>query len=258
MISQVPLEEKVRRALTRLARVRERWRGCAPQGPDPVRVAWTGGKDSTVVLHLWRRVLAGEDGAGDGGARADSVDGACAPAALNLDTGHKFPEIVAFRDRLAVEWNVDLFVARPTGAAALPDYPVARDVVACCRDLKILPLAAALRELRVAALLTGVRADEHPERAARGWVERGRLPGGPRHVRVNPILEFTEMDVWAYHMQERLPYCTLYDRGYRSLGCAPCTAPPDDPHAGAGQGERAGRNAAKERNLHLLRSLGYF
>lgn len=212
----------------------------AQHGPDRVAVAWTGGKDSTLALGLWRDVLR---------QYAPGVT----PLALNLDTGCKFPEVLAFRDRLVAEWGVTLHVARPCVA---PGYPVAADRAACCRDLKVAPLLRALRELDVAVLLTGIRRDEHPDRAGRP----AREPvADPPHLRVHPVLEFTEMDVWAATMQLGLPHCELYDRGYRSLGCVPCTLPPGTMAGmGDGGGERAGRAADKEAMLASLHALGYF
>ena len=212
----------------------------AQHGPDRVAVAWTGGKDSTLALALWRDVL-----------RRDAPG--ATPLALNLDTGCKFPEVLVFRDGLAARWGVDLRIARPRVA---PGHAVAVDRAACCRDLKVLPLLRALRELDAAVLLTGIRRDEHPDRAERP----AREPvADPPHLRVHPVLEFTEMDVWAATMQLGLPHCELYDRGYRSLGCVPCTLPPDAVAGGAeGGGERAGRAADKEAMLASLHALGYF
>ncbi len=203
-----------------------------------VAVAWTGGKDSTTVLWLWKQVLAQHGGA--------------PLRAISIDTGLKFPEVMAFRDRMAKQWGVDVYVARPN--VRLDTYPVAKDKVACCAELKIAPLKSALRELRVEVLLTGVRADEHPSRS-------GRLPMEPRTdpdiLEANPILHWAEMDVWAHTTQVGLPYCGLYDLGYRSLGCRPCTAPA--PGGGHGDGgERAGRHRDKEGRLEALRDLGYF
>lgn len=201
-------------------------------GPESVAVAWTGGKDSTIVLHLWRQVMAGM--------------GLSHIRALNLDTGFKFLEVMDFRDHLTVEWDIDLTIARP--AVDLDCYPVAQDKVACCAVLKVEPLARAVAEMGIEALLTGIRRDEHPDRD-RPWRERREKP---ECLMVHPLLDFTEVDVWAYIMQEQLPYCPLYAEGYRSLGCVPCTVRSQD---GA---ERAGRNAEKEASLETLRSLGYF
>lgn len=221
------LADKIGLARSRMAEVLERF------GPGSA-VGWTGGKDSTVVLALWREVL--REGAPDG-------PGATLRA-LNLDTGCKFPEVLAFRDRLAREWGVELHVARPE--IDLTRYPLAVDPVACCGDLKIRPLNEAVVRLSIPALLTGVRADENPDRAERPWLE-----DHGDHVRVLPILEWTELDIWTFMVRESIPWCTLYDQGYRSLGCMPCTSR-------SGHGERSGRDAAKEERMGQLRSLGYF
>lgn len=202
--------------------------------PDRVRVAWTGGKDSTVVLFVWKTLL---DHHGLGPVRA-----------INLDTGCKFPEVLAFRDRLAGEWGVDLHIARPV--VALDGYPLAKDPVVCCRELKVEPLKEAVRATGATHLLSGIRRDEHPDRAGRAVLEERESPA---YTLVNPILHFTEMDIWAFHARFGLPHCDLYDLGYRSLGCEPCTRRPD-----ANGAERAGRSGAKEAVLDTLTSLGYF
>jgi len=206
--------------------------------PRAVAVAWTGGKDSTVCLWLWARFL-----------RTRGLDAPGALRALSLDTGFKFPDVLAFRDTIAAEWGVGLIIARPEATPA--GFQAAKDVVRCCAMLKIEPLKRAVREHGVHVLLSGVRADEHPSREARPWLEERT---NPSYCMAHPILHFTEMDVWALTMEEGLPYCGLYDKGYRSLGCEPCTAPP-----GGNEGlERAGRDARKENMLDHLRSLGYF
>lgn len=196
-------------------------------------VGWTGGKDSTVVLALWRRVLAV----------------ACPQVAarvLNVDTGCKFPEVLAFRDQLAREWALELHIVCPE--IDLKRYPLAVDPVRCCADLKVQPVNAAIKRLCLPALLTGVRADENPDRSLRPWLEAYT---DPEHVRAAPLLEWTEMDIWTFLVREDIPWCGLYDQGYRSLGCMPCTQK-------SGHGERSGRDQRKEERMGQLRSLGYF
>lgn len=207
--------------------------GLLKHDPGSIRVAWTGGKDSTIVLFLWRAVL--------------EHHGLGSPRAISLDTGCKFPEVLAFRGRMAGEWGVDLLIARPE--VKLESYPVAVDKVTCCLDLKIDPLRKAVRETGTAFLLTGIRRDEHPDRAGRDYFEPRE---SPPHSMVNPILDWTETDVWAFNTMFGLPYCELYDQGYRSLGCRPCTEHSSGPE------ERSGRSKDKDKNLGVLRSLGYF
>jgi phosphoadenosine phosphosulfate reductase len=210
--------------------------------PERVAVAYTGGKDSGVALALWRETL------------AKNLRGPL--RALSVDTGLKFPQVTAFRDRLCADWGVGLTIARPE--VDLSAYPVAQDTIACCRDLKIVPLARAVRETATLALITGLRRDEHPSRALRPYAElRAATADCPEHCpdywQVNVILDWTEMDVWAFVTGENLPYCELYHEGYRSLGCMPCTR-----KAGQDESERAGRDPDKERNLEALKALGYF
>ena len=222
--------------------------------PARVAVAYTGGKDSGVALFLYREALSR---AGIAPLLARSAPKAIsALKAISIDTGCKFPQVMEFRDRLCADWGVDLTIARP--GLDLAAYPVAQDKVACCRDLKIAPLYAALRDTDTGALITGIRRDEHPSRTSRQYAElRAAITDGgatcPEHWQVNPILDWTEMDIWSFITGENLPFCELYHEGYRSLGCVPCTRP-----AGADAGERAGRDPDKERQLEILKGLGYF
>ncbi len=204
-------------------------------GAAGIAVAWTGGKDSTVVLSLWKHFLQERGLLHEVGLRA-----------LNLDTGCKFQEVLAFRDQLAAAWGVSLSVFRPQ--VDLATFPVAEDPVQCCSTLKIEPLKRGVREMGLKVLLTGLRCDEHASRGARKGVEPR---SNPTYLQAHPILHWNEMDIWAYHMSTGLDYCPLYDQGYRSLGCVPCT----QPHPSS---ERDGRNPDKEKRLGQLRSLGYF
>jgi phosphoadenosine phosphosulfate reductase len=199
----------------------------------PAAVAWTGGKDSTVVLSLYREIL------------RESGD---IPLALNLDTGCKFPEVTSFRDELAEQWDIRLHVLKPW--ILFEGYPLAVDKVACCRELKIEPLRKGISDHGIRLLFSGIRHDEHSSRSAREMMEERH---DPDYLLCNPILHWSEMDVWSFHSLSNLPYCRLYERGYRSLGCVPCTVPVD----GSG-GERSGRSREKEEQLELLKSLGYF
>ncbi|SOB59698.1 Phosphoadenosine phosphosulfate reductase [Pseudodesulfovibrio profundus] len=222
------LDDKIRYTESCLQQVFEQ------AGPDRAAVAWTGGKDSTVVLYIWLMLLQHH--------RATPI------RAINIDTGCKFPEVMSFRDTMATEWGLDLHVAQPT--LSLDSYPLAEDAVTCCHDLKVSPLKKAIRETGITHLISGIRRDEHPDRANRTTVEHR---DDPSHTLINPVLEWTEMDIWAFHSRFELPYCILYDEGYRSLGCRPCTVRP-----GKGEGERGGRQQGKETVMGTLTKLGYF
>ena len=100
---------------------------------------------------------------------------------------------------------------------------------ACCHVRKVLPLGRALEN--AACWITGVRAEQSPQRADAGFaaVDRGL-------VKVNPLFDWTRSDVAAFVEEHRLPYNALHDRGFVSIGCAPCTRA-----VRRGESERAGR-----------------
>ncbi|MFN8012166.1 MAG: sulfate adenylyltransferase subunit CysD [Holophagaceae bacterium] len=201
---------------------------------------WSIGKDSTVLLWLARKAFFGH-----------------VPFPLiHVDTSFKIPEMIAYRDRLAREWGLRLIVGRNEEALAagrtFPDGAV--DRIACCRLLKTEALRRVLargdRGEPFQAVIAGIRADEEGSRSKeRVFSPRGRdndwdvgdqppefwnqyktdfAPG--THVRVHPLLDWTELNIWEYIAREGIPTVSLYyDQGdgtrYRSLGCAPCTAP---------------------------------
>jgi phosphoadenosine phosphosulfate reductase len=199
-------------------------------GREHIAVAFTGGKDSTTLLHLIRT----------------AYHGTVPFKVFNIDTSLKFREIYEIRDRIAKEWDIDLIVlSNKDPEAAIRQ---AKDSAECCLSLKTNVLNDGIKMHGIKALMTAIRWDEQPSRAdERYFSER------PGHVRVHPILHFMEKDIWSYIRQNKIPYCTLYDRGYRSLGCAPCTKPSD-----SGGPERSGRSLDKEEIMDKLREMGYF
>jgi|TARA_B100001964_G_C14197692_1_gene584222 phosphoadenosine phosphosulfate reductase len=102
----------------------------------------------------------------------------------------------------------------------------------CCDLLKVEPTRAAVSHLN--AWLTGLRNTEGQTRKDYKEVENDR--SGPGLVKINPILTFTELDVWRYLAINNIPVNPLYGEGYRSLGCAPCSK-----IVGDDEPERAGR-----------------
>ncbi len=196
-------------------------------------IAWSGGKDSTILLYILRDIWLQQRLPGPG------------PKAVSLDTGCKFPEVLNFRDQLAQAWDIDLIIARPN--LDLSQYPLARDPVQCCLDLKVKPLQETMRLHGAQVLFSGARLDEAPHRQNKPWLEEKDF-----YWQANPILHWTEMDIWSGHQLAGLDYCPLYARGYRSLGCQPCTRKVEN------GSEREGRNQDKEDQLHLLSNLGYF
>jgi sulfate adenylyltransferase subunit 2 len=218
---------------------------------------WSIGKDSTVLLWLARKAFFGH-----------------VPfPLLHIDTSFKLPEMIAHRDRMAAEWNLNLLygqnVAALTGRRTYPDGAV--DRLTCCSSLKTEALKRTLsgewprfkfnqmtrsyeRDLNAepfTGVIVGVRADEEgsrskeryfsPRDATSTWdiaeqppelwnqYKTDVRPG--THVRIHPLLDWTELNIWEYIEHERVPVVDLYfDRAgtgvrYRSLGCAPCTHP---------------------------------
>ncbi len=202
--------------------------------PETLACTFTGGKDSLVALHLLK----------------EQAGGQVPCRVLRLDTSVKFPEILAFVEEMTARWELDMVVAR-NDAALSGGLRIAHDPTACCKALKVDALNQAIESYGIKGLITGVRADEHAQRSQETHFSARATPP---HTRINPVLEFTEADIWNYIHQHELPYCTLYDQGYRSIGCMPCTKKVSDPKAP----ERTGRSLAKEEIMAKLRGLGYF
>ncbi len=124
----------------------------------------------------------------------------------------------------------------------------------CCQARKVMPLRRALRNYQ--AWVTGLRRDQTTTRTKVRKFEIDRDHGGI--VKLSPLADWTEHDVWDYVRRNDVPYNALYDKGYRSIGCAPCTRP-----VGEGEDPRAGRwwwetGAPKECGMHCAIESGSF
>jgi phosphoadenosine phosphosulfate reductase len=150
---------------------------------------------------------------------------------LFLDTVHHFAETYAYRDRLVERWNLNLVNLKA-------DEPAPglwrQSTDACCARHKVGPLFTALAGYD--AWFTGLRRDQSPSRAALAEVEPFTLPNGTVLRKINPLASWTTRDVWAYAKAHSIPLLPLYERGYTSVGCEPCTSLPLDP-----SNERSGR-----------------
>ena len=144
---------------------------------------------------------------------------------LFLDTFHHFAQTLAYRDELASRWGLNLINLR--AASPSPGLWQVENTDACCRRHKVEPLFAALEGYDT--WLTALRRDQSPSRAQLKEIEPFRLPTGNRITRVAPIAGWTSRDVWAYAKQHDIPLLPLYDAGYASIGCEPCTELPPDP-----------------------------
>lgn len=264
---------------------------------------WSIGKDSTVMLWLARKAFFGH-----------------VPFPLvHIDTSFKIPEMIAYRDRLAAEWKLNLIYGQNQAALAegrtFPDGAV--DRITCCSLLKTEALTRTLSgegpryrfnhasksyELDkntepYTGVIVGARADEEGSRSKERyfsprtnenqWEVEDQPPefwnqyktefAPGTHVRIHPLLDWTELNIWEYIGREQIPTVSLYyDHGegmrYRSLGCGPCTKRVESNARNVGEiveelrtgkfahiAERSGRAQDKEDGggLETLRRDGY-
>jgi phosphoadenosine phosphosulfate reductase len=158
---------------------------------------------------------------------------------LFLETGFQFAETLAFKQRLTE--RLGLNVVDLVGEYSNDDQEAefgARlfesNPELCCEINKVRPMFEALRGLD--AWITSVRRDSSPTRATTPIVERYESEPGNAIVKVNPMANWSKPQVWRYLKEHDLPHNPLYDLGYSSIGCAPCTR-----LRFAGEPERAGR-----------------
>jgi len=197
-------------------------------------IAWTGGKDSTVLLHLVKTAWNGT---------------VPFPVVFN-DSTMEFDEVYQFIAHLTRLWKLNLHVIpHDPGELARFRQAVNEDQkLEASRYMKIHAMERFQRDHGTTAFLVGIRRDEHPARSKEKYFSKRET-----HVRVHPILHFTENDIWHYIRTFRVPYVSLYDHGYRSLGEKPFTD-----RAVPGGGERSGREPGKEQLMEKLRNMGYW
>ncbi len=217
---------------------------------------WSIGKDSTVILWLIRKAFFGH-----------------VPIPLvHIDTAFKISEMIEYRDRLALEWNLNMIYGQNKEALknleTFPDKKVSR--IQCCKNLKTEALKNTLngawpryrlnhetKKYEIdknnepyTGVILGVRADEEGSRSKEryfsprdiynDWILEDQPPefwnqyktdfAHGTHVRIHPLLDWTELNIWEYIDLEEIPTVSLYynkgdGKRYRSLGCWPCTSP---------------------------------
>lgn len=237
---------------------------------------WSMGKDSTLMLWLARRAFFGT-----------------VPfPVVHIDTSYKIPEMIRFRDQMAREWGLDLRIGS-NRAALQAGMCHESGRLECCTALKTEALRAFLREQDLQAVLAAIRRDEEGSRGKeRIFSPRGQgsvwnykeqppelwsdyqteFPPGTE-VRIHPLLNWTELDIWLYTRERKIPTLGLYyareGRRYRSVGCAPCTATVESEAATIDEiiaelratkvGERSGRaqDQADRYAMQKLRAKGY-
>lgn len=150
---------------------------------------------------------------------------------LFLETGYHFQQTYEFRDRLAREWDLTVVNVMPEKTVDQQESELGilyrGDSRRCCQLRKVEPLMRALQPFDV--WFTGLRREQSPTRANLKKAEQHQLPSGKYLLKVSPLADWSWAQVWEYTQSKRLPYLPLYDRGYLSIGCEPCTAVPSDP-----------------------------
>ncbi|WP_420238758.1 phosphoadenylyl-sulfate reductase [Telmatobacter bradus] len=151
---------------------------------------------------------------------------------LFLDTGYHFREVYEYRDQLASAWNLNLANLLPAQTVAGQEaefgklYQSAPDQ--CCKLRKVEPLFKAVAEYRV--WITGLRREQAKSRAELEVSSIFHLPGDKQVLKLAPLADWTTRDVWYACEQLAIPRLSLYDKGYSSIGCEPCTTLPLDPN----------------------------
>jgi phosphoadenosine phosphosulfate reductase len=199
-------------------------------------------------------VLASSLGAEDMVLTDAVLTGGIAIEIFTLDTGRLHPETLRLIERVRERYGYQIRAYRPN-ADAVDRYvsEVGLDAIyrsvelrrRCCEIRKVEPLTRALNGK--AAWVTGLRRSQSVTRADLPFQELEPVHG---LWKFNPLAEWSERDVWDYLRSRDVPYNPLHDRGFRSIGCAPCTRP-----TAAGEDLRAGRwwwedAQSKECGLH--------
>jgi phosphoadenosine phosphosulfate reductase len=151
---------------------------------------------------------------------------------LFLDTGYHFAETYAYRDRMAAAWKLNLFniTPRQTVAEQETQFGILNQSAPdqCCKLRKVEPLFAALANY--ATWFTGLRREQAKSRASLQPLDHFTLPDGKQLLKLSPLTDWTTRDVWYYAQERNIPLLPLYERGYSSIGCEPCTSLPSDPN----------------------------
>lgn len=245
--------------------------------PEETRLIWSGGKDSTLMVWTCLQYC--------------REQGAEMPPVFTIDEFDTFDEIDEFLKRYSAEWGLSLDWGRNDDVLEAAGHTLGSDVkVADLNernraeierigfDVELFPFEAEsyvgnhlmktvvfnryIEEHGVKAVFQGIRWDEQEARKYDEYFEE--VAGDeftPAHTRVRPILHFTERDIWDTTHGFGIPYCTLYEHGYRSLGAKTTSVKSVETPAWEqdleNTEERAGRRQDKEQAMERLRKLGY-
>ncbi len=149
-----------------------------------------------------------------------------------LDTGYHFAETYEYRNRIAREWSLNLINLLPENTVQQQESAFGilyqTDPSRCCGIRKVKPLFAALEKYEL--WFTGLRREQAKSRASLQVVDTFTLPSGKQIRKISPLTEWSTKDVWTYTSRHSIPLLSLYEKGYSSIGCEPCTSLPSDPN----------------------------
>ncbi len=162
---------------------------------------------------------------------------------LFLETGYHFDETLEYRDRMTRTWNLNLrnLSSRQSVAEQESQFGILNQTAPdrCCAMRKVGPLFESLTPFDT--WFTALRREQSPTRANLQVHDDFRLPSGNAIRKISPLAAWTNRDVWAYLHRHSIPALPLYDQGYTSIGCKPCTSLPvtaDDLRSGRWQGKK--------------------
>src|SRR5271170_4083262 len=151
---------------------------------------------------------------------------------LFLDTGYHFPETYTYRNRITTDWKLNLINLLPARTVVEQElehgllHQIAPD--RCCALRKVEPLFSAVGNYKI--WLTGLRREQARSRAALEEIADFTLPNGITVRKLSPFADWTTREVWQTCAFYGIPLLPLYDVGYTSIGCKPCTSIPTDPN----------------------------
>jgi phosphoadenosine phosphosulfate reductase len=151
---------------------------------------------------------------------------------LFLETGYHFPETYEFRDQLTRDWALNLLNVVPKQTVAEQESAFGilyrEEPTKCCQLRKVDPLLESLQPFDT--WFTGLRREQSITRRNLKKAEIHSLPTCKALTKISPLADWTWGQVWEYTAAHKLNYLPLYDQGYKSIGCQPCTAIPEDPN----------------------------
>jgi phosphoadenosine phosphosulfate reductase len=241
-------------------------------GIDKLAIAWTGGKDSTTQVWLYKQTC--------------EELGVRMPRCMFIDEGSVFDEIWDLVNQVKKEWGLDVAIVKNTDVSDKAknigdiikvstlnernrreieklgfdgeEFPFEPESYIGNHLMKTVAMNVFLEDNGIKALSTAIRWDEQEARREETYFSSRE---DPPHTRVQPILHFKERDIWDTIHKYKIPFCILYKYGYRSLGAKGTTVKTSDIPAWEqdleNTPERAGRGQSKEEIMGRLRSLGY-